>query len=458
MAAKKPTNIQAYKRKWHMNIGIIVFGAIFIYLIITVFLYIAKPKVSIYEVREGSILRDRSYTGFVVRDEEIIKAESSGYINYLVPESDKVGKKTRVYSISAEALKFEKNSKKKSKKLSSDEQHTVITKAQTFCENFNEGQFDDVYALKTDISNILENKSNQSKKSQLNEMLKSKVEGLNVFYAATDGIIVYSTDGYEDITVDKVKEKDLSKKDYNKVNMSDNTAVQKGDAAYKLIKDNHWSIVIQLSDAAAKEMAEIKRIKVRFLKDNQTATASFSTKKLDGIPVGILEFSSSMVRYAQERYLDIELILDDESGLKIPKSAVVKKEFYVVPEDYLTQGGNSKETGVLLETGRSNPEFVPVDVYFRDNETGMVYLDPNAFKKKIILIKPNSTETYQLGETKNLNGVYNINKGYAVFKQIQILCESDEYYIVVAGNDYGLANYDHIALDGKIVKENDVVF
>ena len=51
-----------------------------------------------------------------------------------------------------------------------------------------------------------------------------------------------------------------------------------------------------------------------------------------------------------------------------------------------------------------------------------------------------------------------INKGYAVFKQINILCKSDEYYIVEEGNDYGLSNYDHIALDGKSVQDNDIVF
>ncbi len=74
------------------------------------------------------------------------------------------------------------------------------------------------------------------------------------------------------------------------------------------------------------------------------------------------------------------------------------------------------------------------------------------------MIKPDSSETYALKETKELSGVYNINKGYAVFKQIQILCESDEYYIVASGSDYGLSNYDHIALNGKDVQENDVVF
>ena len=100
-----------------------------------------------------------------------------------------------------------------------------------------------------------------------------------------------------------------------------------------------------------------------------------------------------MVRYAKDRYLDIELILEDESGLKIPKSSVTKKDFYLVPENYLTQGGNSKETGVLINNDSDDAQFKKVDIYYRDTETGMVYLDPNAFDKNTTLIKPDSTET-----------------------------------------------------------------
>ena len=124
-----------------------------------------------------------------------------------------------------------------------------------------------------------------------------------------------------------------------------------------------------------------------------------------------------MVRYAKDRYLDIELILEDESGLKIPKSSVTKKDFYLVPENYLTQGGNSKETGVLIHNDSDDAQFKKVDVYYRDTETGMVYLDPNAFDKNTTLIKPDSTETYTLKKTKAFDREsYNINKGYAVFK------------------------------------------
>ena len=85
-------------------------------------------------------------------------------------------------------------------------------------------------------------------------------------------------------------------------------------------------------------------------------------------------------------------------------------------------------------------------------------MDPNIFDEDATLIKPNSNDVLQLREKKSLKGVYCINKGYAVFKQIQILCESDEYYIVKEGNNFGLSNYDHIALDSKNISENDVVF
>ena len=47
--------------------------------------------------------------------------------------------------------------------------------------------------------------------------------------------------------------------------------------------------------------------------------------------------------------LNIELILEDESGLKIPKSAVVEEQFYIVPEEYITTGGNSSSSGVMVQ-------------------------------------------------------------------------------------------------------------
>lgn len=457
MTTKKPTNINTYRRKWHMNIGLIIFGAIFIYLAVTIIMYLINPKVSIYEVREGSILRDTAYTGFIIRDEKIINSEKSGYVNYLAPESTKVGAKTKVYALSDEKLKFSET-EEDAESLTAEEQAILLVKTQNFSENYNDSQFSDIYSLKTDIQNALESKTSQNKLAQINNMKEKSGNSLSIYAASDDGIVVYYTDGYENIKLEKITENILNKKNYKKSSISDNKQINANTPVYKLITNDKWTIVIDLDAATAKELEEKKSIKVRFTKDNITANASFSIQKSGKLNLGILTFNSSMIRYAQERYLDIELILEDESGLKIPKSSVVKKEFYLVPVEYLTNGGNSNELGVLLKTENDHADFHPVSVYYEDIEAGMVYLNPLEFDKNIILIKPDSTETYQLGKTKNLQGVYNINKGYALFKQINILCESDEYYIVEEGSDYGLSNYDHIALDGSSVTENDVVF
>ena len=122
----------------------------------------------------------------------------------------------------------------------------------------------------------------------------------------------------------------------------------------------------------------------------------------------------------------------------------------------MTQGGNSNETGVLIDDGSDSAKFQEAEVYYRDHEAGVVYLDMDLFDKGTVLRKEDSDNTYTLKDTKSLQGVYNINKGYAEFREVTILSESDEYYIVESGNEYGLSNYDHIALSGKGIRENDV--
>ena len=373
-------------------------------------------------------------------------------------EGSKVGAKTRVYTLSDKKLELTSNTNEESLELTSEEQNSILMKTQSFSENFREEQFSDVYTLKNNITNVLESKSNQSRQAQLDAMVAEGNNDLQIYTAVSDGIILYSTDGYENITTDQVTEDDISKANYESKNLTDNTKIKAGDPVYKLIRSNDWSVVILLNDETAKELADVNRVKVSFSKDNETTYAGFSIQTKKDISYGILTFDSSMIRYAEERYLDLELILEDESGLKIPKSSVVTKKFYTVPKDYLTSGGNSSGTGVLVDISKDQSQFQSVEVYYSDEESNLVYLDYDAFDSNTVLKKPDSSETYELTKTKKLKGVYNINKGYAIFRQVQILCESDEYYIVASGQDYGLTNYDHIALYGDSVRTDDVVF
>ena len=88
--------------------------------------------------------------------------------------------------------------------------------------------------------------------------------------------------------------------------------------------------------------------------------------------------------------------------------------------------------------------------------------DFSTSKKKLqsgdLLIKSDSGEFYQVGQTEKLQGVYNINKGYTVFRQIQVLYENEEYCIVSEGTSYGLSVYDQIVLNADTVEEDQVVY
>lgn len=452
--------IVKYPKSKQLNIGIVIFGIIFVYLLATIIMYITAPRISVYEVRQGSILKDNAYTGVALRDETVIYSDATGYANYYVENNCKVRVGTKIYTITDEKLVFEENIDTEHQ-LTAEENRSVIRKIQAYNNQFQEGTFGDTYQLKTDLQNALNSIASNSKADQLNELLSSGTyPDLTVRSSAKDGIVVYAVDGMEELTCETISKEQLRKSSYKKTEFASNTKVKAGQPVYKVVTSDNWKLLIPISKDTKEALNNKQSIKVNFKKDNQEIWGTISYVEEGDKPILCLSFDKSMIRYINDRYLDVELILEDETGLKIPKSAETSKDFYVVPKSYVTQGGNSSNEGVMRQTtnadGEKITEFLQATVYYEEDE--FVYLDPNVFDKGDILLKPDSNETLHLQEKKSLVGVYCINKGYAVFKQIHVLCESDEYYIIEEGNSFGLSNYDHIALDSKSLKENDVVF
>lgn len=457
---KEYSNIRPFKkRNKQFNIGLLIFGVIFIYLIVTVFTYLTKTHITRYEVREGSILKDNSYSGIAIREETIVTASADGYINYYAPEGSKVAVGQNIYTLSNEAVTYE-DTTSEGAVLDTEDKAQALLQTQNFVENYDANRFSETYSLKSGLNNILESSASLGKQAYLDSLIQAgSVAGLSLFQSPDDGIIEFSQDGFEGLLADQVTLDHLQKKDYNKEEFTNNQEIHAGDPVCRLITSESWQIVTVLSTDTAKSLLEqeAKSVKLKMLKDNETLWAGIRIEKKEDAYFAYLTFDNSMIRYATDRYLDFELILEDQSGLKIPKSAVVEKKFYVVPTEYITESGKSKESGVLLQKKENKTEFVAASVYYEDEEEGLSYLEQGLFQKGDVLIQPESQDTYVIGAVKKLNGVYNVNKGYAVFKQIDILAESEEYYIIRAGSSYGLSNYDQIALYGDTVRENEIV-
>ena len=185
----------------------------------------------------------------------------------------------------------------------------------------------------------------------------------------------------------------------------------------------------------------------------------------DGNLYGRLDLDRYMIQFESERFMTFEISSEETQGLKIPVSSVMEKEFYTIPVDYMTTGGNATEDEagfnkeVYGEGGKASIEFVTPEIYSSTDEYYYVEKsDDGLLKSGDYLVKPDSNERFQVGPTAKLTGAYNINKGYAVFKQVKELANSGEYYIVEKGTKYGLSVYDHIVLDASTVSDGQIVY
>ena len=79
-----------------------------------------------------------------------------------------------------------------------------------------------------------------------------------------------------------------------------------------------------------------------------------------------------------ERYVDFEIKGSDQAGLKVPKSAIVEQEYYVIGSDYLTRPENETNRGVqkqIATQGDAQWQFIPLDrtMLVKDEEGNSFY-------------------------------------------------------------------------------------
>ena len=325
-----------------------------------------------------------------------------------------------------------------------------------------ERSFDNIYTFKNSLKNTVIKLANINMIESINEMNGGAVSAnaINFYNAPITGIVTYWVDGYENLTPEMVTEEVFNEKEgYEKTQMLGNSLMEAGDAAYKLSTNENWSLVIPIDAQRGAQIEEEGYIKVRFLKNQyESWGAAMLLHNGDGNTYLQLSFTNSLITFVSDRFLDVELIIYDETGLKIPNSSIVQKEFYLIPEDFITESNEDGSKGVIrqcyLENGDISSEFISTGVYSYDEDSKEYYLDTDILNAGDILYKTDSQDTYTVSKRATLIGVYNMNKGYADFKQINILYQNEEYAIVKANTQYGLNVYDYIVLDAETVVDD----
>ena len=438
-----------------------------IYLFVLFIQSVTREHVSIYEVTEKQIADDEVLRGIVLRDEILVKSDEAGYINYYVGEGARIGCNTTVYSIDKtgqfaddlSALDMEDIA------LSEEDTREIRNDIASHRNGFDLSDYQSIVNFKYNIDNTLLQMTTVNLLQKLNKVMDKEemADSLKLVKSDRTGIISFCSDGLEDFTIDDIN-KDTFKDTTDKwKQLRSSGRVESGGTIYKLINSDDWSIVVPITKEQYNKIYDKETIPVTLKKDNQRVVAKASTFTEKSEYYLKLDLSKYMIKYLDNRYLDVEIEFNSADGLKIPTSSVLEKKFYVIPSEYITKGGDSGRNGVMVLTykkdGSEETTFVPAEVY-EENEDAMVYIDANLFEPgtKIVRGASSGGQTMEVTQIAKLEGVYNCNQGFCEFRKIEKLYENDEYAIVSKDTEYGLSSYDHIILNPDMIEEEDVIY
>jgi hypothetical protein len=479
MPKKINKKVTRFNRRLNVNIGMIIFMFIFVYIVAILFLHTSNKEIKSYEVQEGRLYANKEYNGFIIRDEEIIPAEYTGNITYYVREKKKVPVGSTIYAIDetgkmTEFLSLHMNNENA---LSTEELSGLKQRLSSFSTSFSNMNFDTAYETKYVFETVMLDFVNQAMLDGLDEALSQEGIVFRQINAAKSGIIMFSYDNMENITVENITSDVFNKDNYNKSIMHSGNLIQSGTPAYKIINSENWNVIFQVTEEDVNEYQSLSHLTVTFSDTNLEVNTPFSIfTGADGKQYVKLELSKYMIQFAGDRYVNLRISRRVANGLKIPLSSVATKLFHSVPAKFLIQnegtGGYEIWKKVYTETGEESIEKIPVTIYYRESSGNLdtenfseeeilmddiCYISSERIPTGTIALARDSGEEYIIAATALLQGAYNINKGYTIFKQIEILDQNDEYCIIAKNTAFGLTVYDRIVLDSTVVAENELL-
>ena len=159
-----------------------------------------------------------------------------------------------------------------------------------------------------------------------------------------------------------------------------------------------------------------------------------------------------MIQYLNDRYIEVELSINAAAGLKIPNSSITTRSYYRENK----QGDYGVYSEEYNDDGESSLVFSKAEKFYDDGT--YIYIDAEAIPSGSVLQKEKGEKSFVVAEIVDMEGVYNVNRGYCIFKRIQKIYENSDYTIVEKETMNGISTFDHIVLNASLVKDGDIIY
>lgn len=461
--------LRAKRQRYPVTFVTVVFALVLVFFAVQGIILLRHHSVSAYNVgMPGSDNVAGTYRGMILRDERVLTASYDGYVNFFQTSGEWVSRSGYLATLDRDGTAAEKIRARfyGMDVLSPASKKKIRSVLKTAAGSFDTSVFSTVYEARADVEETILAALVRDSGSDYSEIFSEGV--YETVTAPESGFFLNWTDGYEGASAENLSLKDFDPEKYTVSVVREGSQAAKGDNILKLALDNKFRLVFPLTENDIRILSGRKTISVR-MSDGAVFQGSFSmTYGSDGKPLGNISFQKFGGNYLSSRFQEFNILDATVTGYKIPESAIVTKNFFVVPESMLTTAGANSANAVVVLKG-DQVESVLVTVYTHDSDPdnnlvigeGQAYIYSDELKAGMTLLSSGSSqEQFVLGMQTTVEGVYQINSGYCIFKPIVRLRNSLEtsYVVVSSGVRGGMRPYDRILLDASDMDENEIIF
>lgn len=405
----KDKNNKKEKKLNNKKIIYIALALIVLYVLYAIYLLTTEQSKT-FTVEQGKIYIEETNTGYIIRDETVIKGENyKNGMEQIKAEGEKVGVDESVFRYYSQN---EGDLKQKIAELDEKIQTVMQESTEIFSSDIKtlENQIDEKIMQ---LSKLTDNSKINEYKKEVNELVAKKAKiagetspqgsylkeliserakyeselnsGAEYIKSTRSGIVSYRVDGLEE-TLNPNNLESLSEEYLNNLGLKTGKIIATNEECGKII-DNFTCYIATVSNSEQAKTAEIgDKVKVR-LSNNSEIDAKITYIKNEGNDkyLIVLEVNNEITELINYRKISFELIWLSYTGFKVPNQAIVEKDGlkYVVRK----RAGYSTKILIKVATGKkgrevSNDKYTIIENYTVEDLEKIGYTNKqiNAYK------------------------------------------------------------------------------
>lgn len=385
------------KKKFIMNI---IFIIVSLYIIYAVYLIIRTPTDTI-TVEKGTLTAEESSTGYIIRDETIVKGKNyKNGINQIILEGEKAAKNQTIFRYyGKEETKLQSKIDEVNEKI-----QKALEKENLFTSSDIKNLDDQIDSKLQDLKTMNDVKNLSEYKKQLSEIMLKKatiagensksgsyikkliekrekyekqlIEGSEYIVAPKSGIVSYRVDGLENVLkTDGFEELNESK--LNELDVKTGQIVSSSSEEGKVINNFNIYIATVLDSLPAKQAETGKNVLITLASGEEVnATIHYTKVQDNGKVLIIFKINTLTDELRSYRKISFNITWWSFAGIKVPNDAIIEDENH---SKYVLRKNSAGTTKCYVKILKTNEKYSIISSYSVEDLTALG-IDINTYK------------------------------------------------------------------------------